>query len=120
MIQIVKKILTLAQVKRWVKLVTHQKPMYVHFARRRMRSRNTRDYMRLYATIRDYTLTHGNSAEPSPVEGFPMRSWSIEIWLLDDAGNEVMPNVFEKAVYNLHPSFEKNKHGECARQQCAG
>jgi hypothetical protein len=45
-----------------------------------------------------------------------MRAWSIEIWLLDDAGNEVMPNVFEKAVYNLHPSFEKNKHGECAEQ----
>jgi hypothetical protein len=68
----------------------------------------------------DQPLTHGNSAEPSPVEGFPMRSWSIEIWLLDDAGNEVMPNVFEKAVYNLHPSFEKNKHGECADKQCAG
>jgi hypothetical protein len=33
-----------------------------------------------------------------------------------------MPNVFEKAVYNLHPSFEKNKHGECATEcatQCA-
>lgn len=42
-----------------------------------------------------------------------MRTWSIEIWLLDDQGNEVMPNVFEKAVYNLHPSFEKNKHGTC-------
>lgn len=47
--------------------------------------------------------------EPSPVEGFPMRSWSIEIWLLDDQGAEVQANVFEKAVYNLHPSFEKNK-----------
>ena len=40
-----------------------------------------------------------------------MRSWSIEIWLLDEQGNEVMPNVFEKATYNLHPSFEKNKQG---------
>lgn len=38
-----------------------------------------------------------------------MRSWNIEIWLLDDQGNEVMPTVYEKAVYNLHPSFEKNK-----------
>ena len=45
-----------------------------------------------------------------------MRTWSIEIWLLDDQGNEVMPNVFEKAVYNLHPSFEKPKHGACAMQ----
>jgi transcription initiation factor IIF auxiliary subunit len=40
-----------------------------------------------------------------------MRSWSIEIYLLDDQGNEVMPTVFEKATYNLHPSFEKNKQG---------
>lgn len=47
-----------------------------------------------------------------------MRSWSIEVWLLDDQGNEVMPSVFEKAVYNLHPSFEKNKHSKCARH-CA-
>lgn len=40
-----------------------------------------------------------------------MRQWSIEVWLLDDQGNEVMPTVFEKATYNLHPSFEKNKQG---------
>lgn len=38
-----------------------------------------------------------------------MRSWSIEIWLLDDNGREVAANCFEKAVYNLHPSFDKNK-----------
>ena len=44
-----------------------------------------------------------------------MRSWNIEIWLLDDQGNEVMPTVYEKAVYNLHPSFDKNKQSECAK-----
>jgi transcription initiation factor IIF auxiliary subunit len=49
------------------------------------------------------------------MEGYPMRQWSIEIWLLDEQGNEVMPNVFEKATYNLHPSFEKNKQGTRAR-----
>jgi transcription initiation factor TFIID/TFIIF subunit len=43
------------------------------------------------------------------MEGYPMRQWSIEIWLLDEQGNEVMPNVFEKATYNLHPTFERNK-----------
>ena len=42
-----------------------------------------------------------------------MRSWNIEIWLLDDQGNEVMPTVYEKAVYNLHPSFDKNKQSGC-------
>lgn len=47
-----------------------------------------------------------------------MRSWNIEIWLLDDQGNEVLPTVYEKAVYNLHPSFDKNKQSECAA--CAG
>jgi transcription initiation factor IIF auxiliary subunit len=45
-----------------------------------------------------------------------MRGWSIEIWLLDDQGQEVMPTVFEKATYNLHPSFEKNKQGACSRR----
>ncbi|KAL5403185.1 hypothetical protein PMIN06_005307 [Paraphaeosphaeria minitans] len=48
-------------------------------------------------------------SEPSPMEGFPMRSWSIEIYLVDDKGNDVQASCFEKAVYNLHPSFEKNK-----------
>ncbi|KAJ4305614.1 transcription factor TFIIF complex subunit Tfg3 [Kalmusia sp. IMI 367209] len=48
-------------------------------------------------------------AEPSPMEGFPMRSWSIEIWLLNERGEEVTANCFEKAVYNLHPSFERPK-----------
>jgi transcription initiation factor IIF auxiliary subunit len=62
-------------------------------------------------------LTTRISAEPSPVEGFPMRSWSIEIWLLDDQGNEVLPTVFEKCTYNLHPSFEKNKQGARAEYQ---
>lgn len=38
-----------------------------------------------------------------------MRSWSIEIYLVDDKGNDVQATCFEKAVYNLHPSFEKNK-----------
>jgi hypothetical protein len=54
-------------------------------------------------------------AEPSPMEGFPMRSWSIEIFLLDDKGNDIQASCFEKAVYNLHPSFEKNKQSTCAR-----
>lgn len=38
-----------------------------------------------------------------------MRSWSIEIWLLDESGADVTANCFEKVVYNLHPSFDKNK-----------
>lgn len=43
------------------------------------------------------------------MEGYPMRQWSIEIWLLDESGQEVQANVFEKVTYNLHPSFERHK-----------
>lgn len=34
-----------------------------------------------------------------------MKSWNIEIFLLDDAGNQKPANCFTKATYNLHPSF---------------
>lgn len=34
-----------------------------------------------------------------------MKLWSIEIYLLDEAGKETDASVFSKAVYNLHPSF---------------
>ncbi|KAH7070872.1 hypothetical protein FB567DRAFT_455795, partial [Paraphoma chrysanthemicola] len=52
---------------------------------------------------------HKPVAEPPPVKGFPMRTWCVKIWLLDDQGNEVMPNVFEKATYNVHPLLERRK-----------
>ena len=38
-----------------------------------------------------------------------MRAWTIEIWLVDENGQDVAATVFSKAVYNLHPSFDKNK-----------
>lgn len=47
-----------------------------------------------------------------------MRAWSIEIWLLDENGNEVTADVFEKATYNLHPSFEKPRQGMSSRCDC--
>lgn len=34
-----------------------------------------------------------------------MKTWNIEIYLLDEAGNEKPATCFTKAVYNLHPSF---------------
>lgn len=34
-----------------------------------------------------------------------MKLWSIDIFLLDEAGNQMDANIFSKAVYNLHPSF---------------
>jgi len=47
-----------------------------------------------------------NIDKPAVMEGFPMKSWNIEIYLLDEAGNEKPATCFTKAVYNLHPSFE--------------
>lgn len=46
------------------------------------------------------------SDKPSPVEEFPMREWSIRLHLLDEDGNERPADVFQKVVYNLHPTFE--------------
>jgi hypothetical protein len=34
-----------------------------------------------------------------------MKSWNIEIFLLDEAGQEKPAACFTKATYNLHPSF---------------
>ena len=46
------------------------------------------------------------SDKPSEVEGFPMRGWSIRIYLLDETGKETPATIFEKATYKLHPSFK--------------
>ncbi|KAM0477049.1 hypothetical protein ACHAPX_006008 [Trichoderma viride] len=44
--------------------------------------------------------------KPSPMEEFPMRQWSLRLFLLDEDGNERPGDVFTKVVYNLHPTFE--------------
>ncbi|PYI11116.1 putative Ran-specific GTPase-activating protein 1 [Aspergillus sclerotiicarbonarius CBS 121057] len=41
----------------------------------------------------------------SGVEGFPLRSWSIEIYVVNEHGEQVPANVFDKVTYTLHPSF---------------
>jgi len=40
------------------------------------------------------------------MEGFPMKEWTIELFVLDEEGNHHPANCFNKVVYNLHPSFE--------------
>ncbi|ORY59054.1 yeats family-domain-containing protein [Pseudomassariella vexata] len=47
-----------------------------------------------------------NIDKPSPVADFPMKEWSIKVYLLDAEGNEHPASCFNKVVYNLHPSFE--------------
>jgi transcription initiation factor TFIID/TFIIF subunit len=46
------------------------------------------------------------SDKPSPVEQFPMREWSMKVFMVDEDGNERSADVFTKVVYNLHPTFE--------------
>lgn len=55
----------------------------------------------------NYTDDAWCSDKPAEMEGYPMKSWNIEIFLLDEQGNECKANCFTKAVYNLHPSFLK-------------
>ncbi|EKV10566.1 Transcription initiation factor subunit (TAF30), putative [Penicillium digitatum PHI26] len=43
--------------------------------------------------------------KPSEVEGFPQRSWHIEVWLVNEKGALVPANIFDKVTYHLHPSF---------------
>lgn len=58
-----------------------------------------------------FALLYNSQGKDSGVEGFPLRSWSIEIYLLNENGEQVSANLFDKVVYRLHPSF-----GERANQ----
>jgi transcription initiation factor IIF auxiliary subunit len=35
-----------------------------------------------------------------------MRKWNITIFLVNDKGQDVAADIFEKVTYELHPSFE--------------
>ncbi len=45
--------------------------------------------------------------KPSVMEGFPMRRWNIQVFLLNEHGEEIPASIFDKTTYKLHPSFEK-------------
>lgn len=50
-------------------------------------------------------MTTRYSDKPSEVEGFPQREWSIEVYLVNDKGEQVPATLFDKVTYHLHPSF---------------
>ncbi|KAK3357290.1 yeats family-domain-containing protein [Lasiosphaeria hispida] len=56
-------------------------------------------------TIKLVTEQH-NINKPAVNEGFPMKQWTVEIYMLDQDGKEHPAKCFHKVVYNLHPSFE--------------
>jgi len=39
-------------------------------------------------------------------EGFPMREWSIKIYILGPRGEELPASVYDKVTYHLHPTFQ--------------
>ncbi|KAH9883869.1 transcription initiation factor IIF-like protein [Xylariomycetidae sp. FL2044] len=61
--------------------------------------------MQIERKVKLVTEQH-NIPKESPVPEFPMKEWSVKIFLVDQDGNEHQANCFTKVVYNLHPSFE--------------
>ncbi|KAK3938353.1 yeats family-domain-containing protein [Diplogelasinospora grovesii] len=47
-----------------------------------------------------------NINKPAQMEGFPMKEWTVEIYILDQEGKEKPAKCFTKVVYHLHPSFD--------------
>lgn len=43
---------------------------------------------------------------------FPMREWTLRLFILDEAGNEMPADVFTKVVYNLHSTFENPQQSQ--------
>ncbi|TGZ80560.1 SAS complex, SAS5 subunit/transcription initiation factor IID, subunit 14 [Ascodesmis nigricans] len=52
-------------------------------------------------------VTHQNEMQgvAPAAEGFPMREWSIRIYLIGPNGEDLPANVFDKVTYELHPTF---------------
>ncbi|KAI5285584.1 hypothetical protein KEM54_000457 [Ascosphaera aggregata] len=42
---------------------------------------------------------------PAQGDNLPIRSWSIEVYLLNENGEKIPAKLFEKVTYHLHPSF---------------
>ncbi|KAK3333342.1 yeats family-domain-containing protein [Cercophora scortea] len=47
-----------------------------------------------------------NINKPAVNEGFPMKEWTVEIYVLDQDGKEKPAKCFTKVVFHLHPSFD--------------
>ncbi|KAJ4304234.1 transcription factor TFIIF complex subunit Tfg3 [Collariella sp. IMI 366227] len=63
------------------------------------------DTMIVERRIKVVTEQH-NTNKPAVMEGFPMKEWTVEVYILDQEGKEKPARCFTKVVYNLHPSFE--------------
>jgi transcription initiation factor IIF auxiliary subunit len=51
-------------------------------------------------------VVHHREGADSGVEGFPLRHWSMKVVAVNaDTKQDVEAEMFDKVVYNLHPSF---------------
>ncbi|KXX75984.1 Transcription initiation factor TFIID subunit 14 [Madurella mycetomatis] len=66
--------------------------------------KNAPDKMIVERRIKVVTEQH-NIPKPAVNEGFPMKEWTVEIYILDQDGKEKPARCFTKVVYHLHPSF---------------
>ena len=79
----------MSQVKRNIKLITRQKVVY--------------DTPAHSHTSRWLTSASDPSTDP------PLREWSIEIYLLNQQGEQLPATLFDKAVYKLHETFNERQ-----------
>jgi len=56
-------------------------------------------------TVKLVTTQDVMQGKDSGVEGYPLRSWSIEIHLQNELGDQIPATLFDKVTYTLHPSF---------------
>lgn len=48
-----------------------------------------------------------------------MKEWTVEVYILDEAGKEKPARCFQKVIYNLHPSFENPVQSRSALAEVA-
>jgi len=48
-----------------------------------------------------------NTAKAPGEAGLPFRDWTIEVYAVNDKGQDIPATIFDKVTYELHPSFGK-------------
>ncbi|KAK5167690.1 transcription factor TFIIF complex subunit Tfg3 [Saxophila tyrrhenica] len=60
-------------------------------------------------TVKLVTTQRVDHSIPAEAEGFPMRVWDVNIYLVGPDGDDMPANCYEKATYMLHESFGKRQ-----------
>ncbi|KAK2808271.1 hypothetical protein FQN50_004830 [Emmonsiellopsis sp. PD_5] len=57
-------------------------------------------------TVKLITEQNLKDANADTVNELPLRKWSIEVYMLNEHGEEIAASLFDRVTYTLHPSFE--------------